>query len=231
MAGRDENDGRRDRRRHLRPVRGARPPEARTALPAARGERPLRRGDPHRDGGRLPARSRPRLDAGAEAAGHRAVPRARPRRAPRPDQPRAAEGLRAPPARAACASGRNAARGSHPGAADAAQPALLLARQAAHGPRSRAPRPRRARRRVDRVVPAPPLRAGGRRPPGRAAPRGHPRGRPGAALDPRHLPAPARARKDARQPRARDAARAQAAARARQLRRPSTRCAAVWRSW
>jgi oxygen-dependent protoporphyrinogen oxidase len=73
---------------------------------------------------------------------------------------------------AACASGRNAARGSHAGAADAAEPALLLARQAAHGPRSRAPRPRRARRRVDRVVPAPPLRAGGRRPPGRAAPRG-----------------------------------------------------------
>ena len=111
MAGRDENDGRRDRRRHLRPVRGARPPQARTALPAPRGERPLRRGDPDRDGGRLPARSRPRLDAGAEAARHRAVSRARPRRAPRPDQPREAEGLRPPPGQPQRFPGRN----PHPG--------------------------------------------------------------------------------------------------------------------
>ena len=65
------------------------------------------------------------------------------------------------------------------------------------------------------VLPAAPVRAGGRRSARRAAARRHPRGRPRAALDPRHLPALPRPRREARQPRARDVGDAAAEAGAR----------------
>ena len=67
-------------------------------------------------------------------------------------------------------------------------------------------------RRVDRVLPAAPVRAGGGRAARRAAARRHPRRRPRAALDPRHLPALPRPRDEARQPRARDVGGAAAGA-------------------
>ena len=230
MAGSDENDGRRDRRRHLRPVRGARPPQARTALRDPRGERPLRRGDPHRDGGRLPARSRPRLDAGAEAARHRAVSRARPRRASRADQPRAAHGLCAPPAGAARASGRDAARGAHAGAADAAEPASPGPASCAWASISCSPAAAdtttsRSRRSC--------AAASGRRRStawGSRCSRGSTRAtRSGSRSSP-----PSRACASSRGRVAVSCERlgeGPSTARAKRLRRPSTRCAAVWLSW
>ena len=192
-----------------------------------------RRGDPDRDARRVPARGRAGLDARAEAGGHRPLPRARPRRAPRSHEPGPALRLHPPPAEAPPASrGDDAGRPDEDPALRPQRP-VLLAGQAPHGPRPRDPGRERARRRVDRLLPAAAVRAGGGRSPRRAAARRHPRRRPRAALDPRHLPALPRPRGEARQPRARDVgdAAAEARRRGRSLPPPSTRCAGACARW
>ena len=71
------------------------------------------------------------------------------------------------------------------------------------------------RRRVDRELPAPPVRTGGGGAPRRATPGGDPRRRPRAPLDPRHLPALPGPRGEIRQPGAGHALRPAAEAEAR----------------
>ena len=204
MEVRDEDDGSHHRRRHLGAVGRLRPPQAPGPLPPARGGAEPRRGDPDRDAQRVPARGRAGLDARAEAGGHRPLPRAGPRRAPRSHEPRPALRLHPPPEEAPPASrGDDAGRPDEDPALRPQRP-VLLARQAPHGPRPRDPGWERARGRVDRLLPSAAVRAGGGRSPRRAAARRHPRRRPRAALDPRHLPALPRPRGEAREPRARD---------------------------